>query len=636
MSDNLGWTAYGRSNIHVKGQGIDKTILNSPVGNTTAFQTSYYRTGGWNDDDSAIMTFEDNVTIGQGWFDVRAGQTKELQAIMKKGSIGFINGGGHYLDQWYGEMFVVDTVIGRRVYMTTNTVRDYTVARSEFTDSTLEQFITPDSGQTVVAKITGYPGVGATFSVGNDLYKVMASNGSQYWTLKNLGKGSTPGTVVPRKTRIFKMRAIVLPLSVSVNTMISDMTINAHGQGFINSNTFGFTAKNIKLNIQRGLEAKAYWLNGDGGRLTTLENVSVYSDSSLSGSQVARCFVDTRFINCDFHNIGIEFTENAIDVLVRGCKWYMTARPGNLSSGAYSINVGHSTSGIIIEDNEFFSDGLQNVVAAYSDVLNTTSRGATFNSVSRNIFNVKDVGAVISLVNQEGVTYVDDNKIVGSCRSPFGSTDGWAYSDTNTQFSTNRIFNWGQGVFMRRNTFEGYTDKILERADPENLVFEKNTIISHGTYSTPPLTTTGNVVDAAATKEPATRFIFKDNDFFGWRYGFSSIKYARPMDSHVDISNNRFYRQTGTDRKDKDFVVTLKDEHTAQYGSLDLLAAQKNKETDWGIYQIWVQENGGVLSNSDTSALKRFIRGIYANGLREYAGIFYPLAGDILLPEYHY
>jgi len=627
MSDATGWRVY-RSNLHIKGDGMDATYLITPEpSNAFGLQLAPYRDAGWSLNPATLYTYMDTAAVGQGYIRLKPGQDKTL---LKRHTVLFFNAGANYYDQFYGEFQVIDTLIGDKLFFRYNFARDYTAARSSWNGMLLAPFTPPAVNSTAVAEIQSPPAMNnnVAISLGNDLYQVTAVSGNNV-TLRNLGKGN--GTeIIPAGTKVYKARAIYLTPSTAYNTTVEDLTIDGHRNGLVVSNSVKSYFNRIRLVSHKGLTSEGLWLDGDGGRDMFLNNSEVYSDG-VRNSQMARSFGDIKFKTTKFWQSTLDFSEFNYNFDVEDCDIHLH-KINNITLNS-AINVGTSTTNGRIFKNRISASDASNVIAA-SDIQGFKASSRAAMVISNNIIYADRCTNGIS-VYTSGTVAIEDNTIIGNIVNIFGFSGAWPYGATN-QLTEGQRFVFGSAISIRRNTFVGYAETFMVRTDPINIDVQDNYVNRFGPawYPDANAPNLGNIIRGSVSSikptltVPAEVMIFKNNLFKGWNYTQFSFNLQRPLDDRVDISNNRFIDQTGTYRADKDFVINLRDADAMVYADINYLPMQKNQELDWKVYTTLVKNLGGKLETVDTLTGKELLKDIYSYNLRNKIEMINPLLGD--------
>jgi hypothetical protein len=627
MSDAVGWRVF-RSNVYMKGDGIDATFLLTPRPSSAyGLQLARYRDGGWSLNPATLYTYMDTAAVGQGYIRLKPGQDKTL---LKKDMVLFFNGGANYYDQFYGEFNVIDTLIGDQLFFKYNFARDYTAARSSWNGTLTAPFTPPAINASAIAQIESPPPMNANqaISLGNDLYQVTASSGNNV-TLRNLGKGN--GTaVIPAGTRVYKARAIYLTPSTVYNIIVEDMSIDGQRNGLVVSNSVKSYFNRIRLTSRKGVIPGGLWLDGDGGRDMILDNSEIYSDG-VRNSQMARSFGDIKFKNTKFFQSTVDFSEFNYNFDVEDCDIHL--HKIDAEPLGYAISVGTSTTnGRIFKNRISISDATSVITANDIQGYRASSRSAMV--ISNNIIYADRCVSGISL-HTAGTLAIEDNTIIGNIVNIFGSSAALPYGASN-QVVENQRFVFGSAMTIRRNTFVGYTDNFTVRPDPFNIDVQDNYVNRFGPSWKPDLNAAGlgNIIRGSVSSPtptltvPAENLTVRNNVFKGWNYSQFSFNLQRPLNDRVDISNNRFFDQTGTYRADKDFVISIRDENALAYGDIRYLPLQKNQELDWKAYTSLVKNLGGKLQSIDSLSGKELLSDIYSNNLRDKVEMINPLLGD--------
>ena len=156
---------------------------------------------------------------------------------------------------------------------------------------------------------------------------------------------------------------------------------------------------------------------------------------------------------------------------------------------------------------------------------------------------------------------INKNVLTGSVPFMFGKTGASLYADETLSTAERQDLIFHSICRITNNSFEGYTDDFFSR-DANNVILEGNTVRCLGEYThggNKLALNNGNIVPASARPDsiPTLLFVLKNNTFTGWNYRENSINFNKPVNKNVDITNNRFINNTGTFRKEKDFIVSL-------------------------------------------------------------------------------
>ncbi|MCD0490357.1 hypothetical protein LPB86_19120 [Pedobacter sp. MC2016-14] len=628
MSDANGWQVY-RNNLYMRGDGINTTYLLTPEpSNASGISLAPYRDAGWSLNPATLYTYVDSAAVGQGWIKLKPGQDK---TPFKKNTVFFFNAGANYYDQFYGEFQVIDTVVGDKLYLKYNFSKDYTAARSSWNGTLTADFTPPAVNATAVAQITNPPAAGANVAVslGNDLYQVTAQSGTSV-TLKNLGKGN--GTaVIPTGTKVYKARAVYLTPSTAYNTIVEDMTIEGHRKAVVVANSVKSYFNRVRFVYHDGAAAGGIWLDGDGGRDFIMYNSEAYSDV-IKGSQMARSFGDIKYKTCKFFQSTLEFSEFNYNFDVEDCDIHVHKVNDTIPVN-YAINVGQSTSNGRIYNNRIFVSDANNAIIA-SDILGYKASSRASMLISKNIIYANRCASAISVYGS-GTVSVEDNSIIGNVNSIFGGSDAILYG-ASSQVDVNDRFVFGSSLIIKRNTFVGYANTFSNRTDPVNLDIEDNivSLFGPGYVSDVSGLTLGNIIKGSVASVtptltvPAERMVIKNNLFKGWNYTPFSINLQRPVNSRVDVSNNRFIDQVGTYRADKDFVVNLHDANAVVYAGVNYLPLVKSPDIDWNMYTEFVKRTSGTLLPLDVTVGKQLLKDIYFNNMRDKIEMINPMLGN--------
>lgn len=628
MSDTNGWQVY-RNNLYMKGDGINATYLLTPEpSNASGLSLAPYRDAGWSLNPATLYTYVDSAAVGQGWIKLKPGQDK---TPFKKNAVFFFNAGANYYDQFYGEFQVVDTVMGDKIFLKYHFSKDYTAARSSYYGVLAADFTPPAVNATAVAQITNPPGAGSNvaISLGNDLYQVTAVSGTNV-TLRNLGKGNG-AAVIPSGTKVYKARAIYLTPSTAYNTLVEDMTIEGHRKSLVVANSVKSYFNRVRAVYHNGAATGGIWLDGDGGRDFIMENSEVYSDV-VKQSQWARSFGDIKFKTTKFFQSGLEFSEFNYNFDVEDCDIHLH-KTDDTATVPSAINIGQSTSNGRIYKNRIFVSNLGNVITA-TDIQGFRASSRASMLVSKNIIYANNCGSAIAITSP-GTVLIEDNSIIGNVSTIFGGTDALLYG-VNSETDANNRFIFGSSLVIRGNTFVGYANTFLSRTDPVNLDVQDNivSLFGPGYVTDASALTLGNIIKGSVASVtptltvPAERMVIKNNLFKGWNYTRFSINLQRPVNSRVDVANNRFIDQTGTYRADKNFEVNLQDANGIVYGGVNYLPLQKNPDIDLNIYTEFVKRNGGTLTAAELNIGKQMLKDLYFNNLRDKIEIINPMLGD--------
>lgn len=616
-----------RDNVIIEGAGKNSTFLRTPANsNVPGMQIAPYRQEGWIRTPALTYTYEDTMNIGQGYVDIREGN-EAIMSSLTPGTKIFICAGGSYYDQHYGDFNIVHKVDGRRVYLKKHLNREYSSIASSNATTLASPFTPPAVGEMGIAVLTSNPPIVAnlSISIGNDLYEIVTVSGLNV-TVRNIGKGN--GTAqFPAGTKVFKSRCIFLTPSTAVNVQVKNLTIDGHRKGIIISNSMDTYFSDVRILRQPGTVAGGWWIDGDDGRDCLMERCYIESDN-ISGSQMARSFSGFTMKDCQLHQCLLECSEFNVNFNIVRNRFDVVVPPGGDDRPV--INVGQTTSNIVIDDNYIFADGCSAAIQS-TDIQGYGATSAGNVTVTNNTIKVNNVARAIDLF-RPGNVEVYGNTINGRCAYVFGNSDGYTYGNNNT-LDQNQRYVLINSLKIYDNTFAGYTDGLFGR-DPLNLYVERNIInriddYTPGGGATP--RARGNIIYGNQTgdKGKVERLVFRNNFFKNWRYYDNSFNPTGTPDFRWDISNNRFVDAITTVRDDKDFVITLFDEQTTNYGSINFMPLVRSMELDWATYLNYVALAGGKLEDIDITGGRNLLTQLYDYSLRGKISALYPFLGNV-------
>jgi len=627
FSNSTGWHIL-RNYLKITGAGANATTLMTPINsNVTGMQFGNVRGISWITSPNSLITYEDTVTIGQDWVDIKSNNDFSILTV---GTPFFLNAGGSYFDQHFGEFNVVTAIEGNRIYCRYHWSRDFTSIRSSYAGTLTADFTPPAEGATAIAQVSLSPGTtnNIAISLGNNLYQVTALNGPNSITLKNLGKGN--GTdVLPAGTFIYKSRAIFPTPGVALDTRIEGVTISGSRKSLVVDNSIGSVITDciIVWNDGSAHDGGGTWLEGDNGRDFSMINcVGKVVGRTPINSQMARSFIDGYFERNIFYNVTLEFSEFNQNFTVKRNRFYYSFSGGG-STFTSPVQVGTTTNNINIEDNDIYASECYAAIRS-TDVQGYGGISGTSIRVINNRLFLSNVQRGIDVFRSGSIT-IDGNKIFGSCVYVFGASGSTGYSSTNQYDSQNR-FQFINECRITNNVFAGNCDGVINRGG-NNLYFENNTFnrLDHFTQGgNGSVLANGNILpNYSGTID---RIVFRNNEFRNWYYTSNSITQTI-INQRCDISNNKFFEtdSTSTGRKDKDFVITIQDEKRSFYGSINYFSQIKNKEIDWASYLEFIKLTNGVLSTTEITATRQLLDDLYNNNLRDKIKYLYPFVGDI-------
>lgn len=629
-----------RSNMTIRGEGKDATILDAPYQNGGVFAFAPYRDAGWIIEPELLYTYEDTAAIAQGYISLKQGQ--DMTAFVP-GTAFFINAGASYNDQNFGEFNMVDRVVGNKIYLKYNLGRDYTTARSSWYGILAQDFTPPPVGETAVAVFASGPPSDVSvrsISILNDLYRVVAVSGNSV-TLRNLGKGNV-SSVFPAGTKVYRQRAIILTPSTVKNTVIEDLTIEGRRGGITISNTIATQLNRVRIvrlpsSIQGGL-----WLDGDDGRDFTMQNCEVYCPNEIFGSQLARSFGQARFINTIFNNASLAIHEFTFDVLVQGCNWHLYRSSITDNFPWAAIFAGQTCSNIKIVQNTFTLDNVSAAISS-SDIQEFRGLSQTGFLVQGNTFKLNRVSAAIAINRVSGMHNISDNQIFGDCGAIFSSgsirpnkTNESYVRDTGTDRQTN-VFTFGADMVIKNNQFVGTTNSV--GIMNENIVHENNRYFRQGKYSIGNDVTSisyGTVIVAAVPTQTTTspyQIISKNNIYSNWHFDDKSYLgvTGQLRGGLIDVSNELFLNPSSTSIRKNTFVYNLQDKKAiTNYSPVEIGPYLKNSEVDMLLYRKQVEDAGGLLTNAEIVAVRSAVDSLYKYNLRDKIEYLSTFTGDSL------
>lgn len=608
LCNNESWRIY-RNNLTLKGAGMDKTILETPLTATEGIAFAPYRSSGWLLNEASVYTYEDVAAVGQRYLDVKVGNSA---ITLTPGTAVFINAGASQYDQQFGQFNIVESVVGQRINFKYALGRDYTSAKSSWRGTLTADFTIPAVGATAVAVMDIAPIVQTVIiSLGNESFFIQAVSGNNV-TLKNMGKGTGTG-VIPAGTRVFKGRVIIPTPSTALNNTVQDLTIRGNRKAVVFSNSINTRCKNVHFFRKSDLAGVGGWIDGDDGLDLILDTCKAAS-AELKNGQFARSFGEVKIINSQFFNCTTEISEFNYDFKIDKCDFHV----GYLVAGDEVnniINVGTTTSNVSITNCNFFGDGINSFINA-SDVQTYNNGSAGKVLIEGNTFFGNNMSNGIDIF-RPGTTVINNNTIQGRINRIFGSSGALSYGTTN-QVDQNERFGFGQACIITNNRFDGYTDQFINRG-PTNLVVKDNDINRFGPYGETPSadSSNGNIIrNGTVSTNSYERVVFKDNTFRNWYYMPNSLTISGPRSVRWDVSNNLFVN-TNSPFRTGDFIFNNFSPDTTLYGSINYIPQLKNKDADWAAYMDFVNQASGTLTTNEITAGKQFLTDIYNNNLRD-------------------
>lgn len=558
LSDANGWRVFS-SNITLRGDGIDKTYLLTPIHtNAPGIQLAPYRNAGWNNQPEQQYTYEDEAKAGDRFIKLKPGQDRSL---FTPGTIFYICAGASYYDQDFGEFNIVDNVVGNTIYLKYPLCKDYNTEKSAWYGSLAADFTPPPvNGSAIASIIRGpvhkqYP---YNISIGNELYTVLKMENNNY-VLKNIGKGNK-ADILPAGTKVYKARSICITPSAAYNITIKDMTIEGHRKAAVLSNSVRTLISNVKFIWYPGRDKGGIWLDGDDGRDCIIQDCIVQSDSIIP-SQFARSFSDIKVLRSTFIQTSLDFTEFNANCEVANCRFTIKSDNGiRRFPNNPAITIGASTFNTYVHDNIIHIYNRSSAIASQPDIQVYPRNCLHSVVVEYNTIQADRCTSAINIIVL-GTTRIYNNIITGSVSSVFGGTGASLYIDANLPAAERKQLISNATCSITYNHFKGSTDGFFAR-DPNNVIIEDNDINRLGDYTSGGNTRilqNGNIIARSVPDStvPFLKFVLRNNTFTGWHYTPNSISFNRPINKDVIITNNRFINTTGSFKKEKNFIISI-------------------------------------------------------------------------------
>ena len=531
-----------RSNIRIKGAGKEATII---LSGSNGLEMAPYRYGGWDLRTENLCPYIDSMAANQSWVSLKVATDADK---FHAGQIIFINAGGSYYDQSYGEFNIIDKIAGSRLYLKYNLSRDYSSRKSSWRGELMQDFSPPAAGETAVVVIKNPPPSDVKqFSIGNDMYVIVNGSGNNI-TVRNPGKGNS-SDIIPAGTKVYKLRAVINPASVANNIEVSDLTISGLRKSVVVSNSVKTRFDRVNfLWAPDPLHPGGIWLDGDDGRDFTMVNCEVHCVYPNT-SQFARSFIGVNISQCKFFQASIDFSEFNAQCTVDHSEINIEV-DNNGKFVPNGVTIGATTSNINIVNNNINITGTEKIkingIGIQPDIQMFAGISRTAILVKDNIIKLNKGNAWINLDPSEGIITVEGNTLTGSGYSVFGGSSGSLRSTKNSR------------VYIRNNKFMGTTDGVFTRGNMDNIDVQNNTFQSLGEYqSNGTIIGQGNIIMNGDTRNEVNRLVFKNNTFIGWKYYRNSFNFNRKFNDSVNISNNRFINNKGNFRTDKNFTITI-------------------------------------------------------------------------------
>ncbi|MCP9237162.1 hypothetical protein [Lewinella sp. JB7] len=412
-----------------------------------------YRDTNWDYDLVDVATYDTtSATLNSRVFQLKTAADAAVWVGRRKA---FLSGGASYGDQQHGEQLLIDSVVGLNVHLNQPLALDYFPSRNSHYGDLNASFTQPAVGSNVQVNLSKSPPVGPKgkyFSIGNDLYELISSDGGTLYTIRNIGKGNkAAGTVIPTGTKAYFRRVLIHTPGAPEN-----FYVRGSGPGSImvgrrdlirSSNLFNSTVENMTLvYAKQGTDVNGLWLNADGYRGLNLRNLIVYSVSGRTEvGQAARSGTGLLIENVQFRDISLELTEFSKLSTLRGVVFDVdTIRaPFKPKYKNAALHVGATTAATVLEDVTFNVSNCDNAIGN-SDIgeYGATSGGGILTSgVLMRLHNVQTgvnvgpAGADLRGISMSGNVRDLFGSVGGSPKAGTGSTTGMSYGSTGVVWS---------------------------------------------------------------------------------------------------------------------------------------------------------------------------------------------------------
>lgn len=384
-----------RDRVRITGDGAELTTLSTARGVADALSVSPYRHVGWREGAKQEYVFAaDSGRIGDSTLLLKnASAAREFSP----GELVFIRNGACRFDQDYGEFNEVSAVEpDGRLRLAHPLSRDYTLAQLNWAAELAEDFTMPAQGRAAKGAVRageGYfvPGVGATVSIGENLFRIESSS-TRDLSLVNDGRDNDPpGTVFPSGSKIAKSRSILKVTRTTRDFRCENLTIVGRRKILNLSNSYGLAFRDCVFvrDLRDGGFRGGLTIDGDGGRFARFERCRIVATPAI-GMQFARSFGDVVFDECTFTDTNAAFTEFNFDCEVTRCTFEVRGSPALTSV----IIAGKSCGDLRFIENRIRASDLPVVFDAVSDIHSQKHGSEGSVTVRGNVIDATRVGRI--------------------------------------------------------------------------------------------------------------------------------------------------------------------------------------------------------------------------------------------------